>query len=85
MKRVLRAVNAAREDELAIDVSGMDEFDIGDFATDLSDAEAFMRMGINSPTLKRQIYKKLAFKYLSDVRQQMKDQIGREIDEQIAQ
>ena len=83
MKRVLRAVNDAREDDLTIDVSGMDEFDIGDFATDLSDAEGFMKLGINSPTLKRQIFKKLAFKYLSDVRQQVKDQIAKEIDEQV--
>ena len=40
----MRAVNAAREDALTIDVSGMDEFDIGDFATDLSDAEGFMKL-----------------------------------------
>jgi hypothetical protein len=84
MKRVLRAVNVAREDGLTIDVSGMDEFDIGDFATDLSDARGFMQMGIDSPTLKKQIFKKLAFKYLSDVRQQVKDQIAREIDEQVS-
>ena len=83
MKRVLRAVNTAREDGLTIDVSGMDEFDIGDFATDLSDSEGFLRMGITSPTLKKQIFKKLAFKYLSDVRQQVKDQIAKEIDEQV--
>ena len=31
MKRVLRAIEAAREDDLSVDVSGMDEFDIGDF------------------------------------------------------
>jgi hypothetical protein len=84
MKRVLRAVNAAREDDLAIGVSGMDEFDIGDFATDLSDAEGFMRIGINSPTLKKQIFKRLAYKYLSDARQQVKDQIAKEIDEQVS-
>ena len=33
MKRVLAAVNEARQDELLIDVSGMDEFDIGNFGT----------------------------------------------------
>jgi len=84
VKRVLRSVNIAREDGLTISVSGMDEFDIGDFATDLSDAEGFMRIGINSPTLKRQIFKRLAFKYLSDARQQVKDQIAREIDDQVS-
>ncbi|MEP6540456.1 MAG: hypothetical protein ABJF23_34345, partial [Bryobacteraceae bacterium] len=38
MRRVLRAIEAAREDGLGIDVSGLDEFDIGDFSTELDDA-----------------------------------------------
>jgi hypothetical protein len=33
MKQVLWAIAAARQDEVTIDVSGMDEFDIGDFST----------------------------------------------------
>lgn len=82
MKRVLRAVEAAREDDLVVDVSGMDEFDIGDFGTELSDAERLLNLGINSPTLKKQVFRKLAFKYLCDVRQELKDEIGKEIDEQ---
>ncbi|HTR35956.1 MAG TPA: hypothetical protein VMH80_08655 [Bryobacteraceae bacterium] len=81
MKRVLRAIEAAREDGLSVDVSGMDEFDIGDFGTELEDAERLLRLGINSPTLKNQVYKKLAFQFLSDVRQELKDRIGQEIDE----
>jgi hypothetical protein len=80
MKRVLRAIGAAREDGLEIDVSGMDEFDVGDFATELSDAERLLGLGISSPTLQRQIFRKLAFKYLCDVRQEVKEQIGKEID-----
>ena len=80
MKRVLRAVDAAREDGLSIDVSGMDEFDIGDFGTELGDAERLLALGMNSPTLTKQVYKKLALKYLCDVRQEVKDQIAREID-----
>jgi len=80
MKRVLRAVNAAREDGLSIDVSGMDEFDIGDFGTELEDAQRLLGFGIESPTLKKQVFKKLAFQFLCDVRQEVKDRIGREID-----
>lgn len=82
MKRVLRAVEAAREDGLSIDVSGMDEFDIGDFGTELEDAEHLLSLGINSPTLKKQVFKKLAFQFLCDVRQEVKDRIGREIDQE---
>lgn len=80
MKRVLRAVDEAREDGLSIDVSGLDEFDIGDFGTELDDAERLLNLGINSPTLRRQVFRKLALKYLCDVRQDIKDQISSEIE-----
>jgi hypothetical protein len=80
MKKVLRAVAAARGDEIEVDVAGLDEFDIGDFSAELADAERILALGIPSTTLKGQIFKKLAMKYLCDGRQEMKDQIAREID-----
>jgi hypothetical protein len=80
MKRVMRAVQAARCDELLVDVSGLDDFDIRDFSTDLQDAERLLSLGIESPTLKRQVFKRLAYKYLCDVRQEVKDRIATEID-----
>jgi hypothetical protein len=82
MKRVLRAIEAAREDDLSVDVSGMDEFDIGDFGTELADAQTLLNLGIKSPTLQRQVFKKLAFQFLCDVRQEVKDRIAREIDQE---
>ena len=81
MKRVLRAIESARQDGLSIDVSGMDEFDIGDFGTELADAQSLLALGIDSPTLKKQVFKKVAFQFLCDVRQEVKDRIGREIDQ----
>ncbi|MBI4874668.1 MAG: hypothetical protein HY822_08545 [Acidobacteria bacterium] len=81
MKRVLRAVEAAREDGLTIDVSGLDEFDMGDFSGELDDAQRVLGLGIESKTLRREVFKKLAFKYLCDMRQGLKDQISQEIDE----
>ena len=80
VKRVLKAVEAAREDGLMIDVSGMDEFDIGDFSSELADAKGLLALGIDSPTLKKQVFKKLSLKYLCDSRQDIKDQIAQEID-----
>lgn len=80
MKRVLRAIVAARGDRIAVDVSGLEEFDIGDFSAELADAERLLRLGIPSPTLRKQVFKKLAFKYLCDVRQEVKDRIAAEID-----
>ena len=79
-KKILRAIGAVRQDELTIDVSGLDDFDIGDFSSDLADAERLLGMGIESPTLKAQVFKKLASKYLCDVRQELKDRINGEID-----
>lgn len=81
LMRIMLAIEAAREDGLMIDVSGMDEFDIGDFSSELQDAEGLLLIGIDSQTLRKQVYKKLAFQYLCDVRQETKDQIGREIDD----
>jgi hypothetical protein len=82
LKRVLRAVIAARQDEIVVDVSGLDEFDIGDFTGELEDARTLLSLGIESPTLKKQVFKKLAFKYLSDVRQEVKDRIASEIEQE---
>jgi hypothetical protein len=82
MKRTLRAVIGARQDDLSLDVSGLDEFDIGDFSGELEDARTLLSLGIDSPTLKNQIFKKLAFKYLSDVRQEIKDRIASEIEKE---
>jgi hypothetical protein len=82
LKRVLRAIVEARQDRLTVDVSGLDEFDIGDFSGELSDAANLLTLGVKSPTLRKQVYKKLAFKYLCDLRQEMKDRIAQEIDSQ---
>ena len=80
MKQVLWAIAKARQDEVSIDVSGMDEFDIGDFGSDLDDAKKLLDLGIASETLKKQVFKKLAFKYLCDARQEIKNRVADEID-----
>jgi hypothetical protein len=80
MKQVLRAIAEARQDGVSIDVSGMDEFDIGDFGTELDDARKLLELGIGSETLKQQVFKKLAFKYLCDARQEIKNRVAAEIE-----
>ena len=81
LKRVLKSIEAAREDGLAIDVSGLDEFDIGDFSGELADAIKLLGLGVGSKTLHKEILRKLALKYLCDVRQETKDQIVSEINQ----
>jgi hypothetical protein len=80
MKQVLRAIAQARQDKVEIDVSGMDEFDIGDFSSELDDAKKLLELGVASDTLKKQVFKKLAFKYLCDARQEIKNRVAEEID-----
>src|ERR1700730_4939619 len=80
LKQVLGAIESARQDGLTIHVSGLDEFDIGDFGNELDDAKKLLAFGIGSETLKKQLFKKLALKYFCDARQEIKTQIATEID-----
>lgn len=81
MKQVLRAIAEARQDSVSIDVTGMDEFDIGDFGIELDDAKKLLDLGIASDTLKKQVFKRLAFKYLCDASQEVKNRVAQEIDD----
>ena len=49
--------------------------------TELDDAQKLLGLGVESPTLKKEIFKKLALKYLCDARQDVKDRIVAEIEE----
>jgi hypothetical protein len=80
MKQVLWAIAAARRDEITIEVTGLDEFNIQDYGAELDDAKKLLELGIGSKTLKKQIFKKLAFQYLCDARQEVKNQVAEEID-----
>lgn len=80
IRHVLGAISEARQDGLTIDASGMDEFDITDFSTEVGDAKSLLGLKIESPTLQRQIHKRVALKYLADARQEIKNQIVEEID-----
>ncbi|MEP7354836.1 MAG: hypothetical protein ABI824_16525 [Acidobacteriota bacterium] len=80
IRRVLRAIEAAREDTLQVSVMGLDEFDIADLSTELQEAKDLLALGPVSPTLKKEILKKLSLKYLCDARQDVKDRIVEELE-----
>lgn len=80
IRQVLNAIATARQDDLIIDATGLDEFDITDFSTDASDAQSLLNLGIQSPTLAKQVQKRVAMKYLADARQDIKNRIAEEID-----
>jgi hypothetical protein len=80
IKQTLSAIAAARQDEVTIDVSGLDEFDINDLGTNLDDAQKLLSLGIESKTLKKEVFKRLALKYLNDARQEIKNKVAQEIE-----
>jgi hypothetical protein len=80
MRQVLNAIAEARQDGVAIGVAGIDEFDIDAFNSDLEDAKNLLALGIQSPTLTRQVFKNIALKYLTDARPEIKNQVAEEID-----
>jgi hypothetical protein len=84
IQNVLNTIAAARQDGLTVSATGLDEFDITDFSSEAADAQSLLGMGIDSKTLKKQIYKRVALKYLSDARQEVKNQIAAEIDAGLA-
>lgn len=80
LRRVLKAVEGAREDGLDVNVTGLDEFDITDFSTELQQAQQLLALGADSPTLRKEMLKKLALKFLCDARQGIKDRVAAEIE-----
>lgn len=82
LRGILTKVAQARQDDVSISVTGLDEFDIGDFGEELADAQQLLTLGIESPTFKRNLLQKLALKSLADVRQDIKNQISIEIQQQ---
>jgi len=47
----------------------------------LDEAQKLLNLGIHSPTLTKQIYKRLAFRYLADAKQEVKSRVAEEIEE----
>jgi hypothetical protein len=83
MRKILHAIVAARQDDVQVTITGMDELDISDFASELQQATNLLALGIQSATFTQQVFERLALKYLSDVRQETKDRIAAEISAQI--
>ena len=85
MRTVLTAISEARQDGLGVNVCGLDDFDIQDLTSELSDAQNLLALQIPSETLKQQLFKRVALKYFSDSRQEIKTQIADEIDRALNQ
>ena len=65
-----------------MDVSGLDEFDIGDFSSDWTMREKLLTLEDRvADAAQGRSSRNWRFKYLCDLRQEVKDQIAQEIEE----
>ncbi len=83
LKRILQTLIRVRKDDIRISVSGLDEFEVGEFNDELDEAQKLLNMGLQSKTFRKQAFKKLAFKFLADINETTKERIAVEIEEQI--
>ncbi len=81
VRKIVAAITEAREDGILFEINGLDEVDINDFGIELEQASTLLRLGIQSATLTKQIYQRLAMKYLSDAQQETKNQVLQEIEQ----
>lgn len=79
MKGTLRAVIAARQDDVAVDVKGLDRFDIRDLSVELDDAARLREIVTHSPAFARELETRLALRFLDDSEQALKTHIAKEI------
>ncbi len=83
LKRLLQTLIRVRKDDIRISVSGLDEFEVGEFNEELDEAQKLLNMGLQSKTFRKQAFKKLAFKFLADINETTKERIATEIEEEI--
>jgi len=83
LKRLLQTLTRIRKDDLRISVSGLDEFEVGEFNEELDEAQKLLNLGLGSKTFRKQAFKKLAFKFLADINETTKERIAAEIEEEI--
>ena len=81
LHRVFDLVRRARHDEVTIEVSGMDEFDMPDFSEELNNATGLRELGIPSRRFETEVQKRVAMKYLEGAAQETKNEVLREIEQ----
>jgi hypothetical protein len=83
LRQLLELVAAARRDDVAVEVTGLDQFDVKDLADELDNAQRLRSLEINSSTFLRETQKKLALKFLDDSSQEIKNRIVGEIENRL--
>ncbi len=84
LRQVLGLIRLARRDDVEIEVTGMDQFDVPEFSDELAHAEGLRRLAIGSARLDKEVQKRVALKYLDGATQETKNEVVREIEGQSA-
>lgn len=80
IRQILQLIRDARSDEIAIDVSGLDQFDGPDLADELANAGAIQNLGVPSERLSKELRKRVALKYLEGASQEIQNEVVAEIE-----
>ena len=82
VRKIIDTVALARRDEVRTEVTGMDQFDVPDFAQELDNALRLQQVGIKSQRFGTELHKRVALQYLDGASQETKREVIREIEAQ---
>ncbi len=81
LRGVLRLIAQARRDEVEVEISGMDQFEVPDLPEELQNAASLRELEIPSKRLEREMQKRVALQYMDGMSQTAKSDVIREIEE----
>ncbi len=81
LQRVFGLVRAARQDDIEVEIAGMDQFDMPDFSDEINNATGLRQLGIQSARFERELQKRVALKYLEGATLESKNVVVRESDQ----
>ena len=82
LRKVIGLVAQARRDEIRVEITGMDQFDVPDFTEELQNALRLQEVGIHSSRFSKEVQKRMALRYLDGANQETKNEVIREIEAQ---
>jgi hypothetical protein len=80
MKKALNLIAEARKDDVELTISGMDDFDAPNLEEEVGAVRGLKELGIGSPRLEREAWKRVAMRYLEAASQQTKNEVLEEIE-----
>lgn len=80
LRQTLELTAKARQDDVRFEITGMDQFGSKDFRDELAAAVGLREAGVHSPTLGKEIQKRIALKYLEGSTQATKNTVVEEIE-----